>query len=124
MRIKDPELLSMFGKGGINKSYTPAELAKQYDVQKYRKILEDPETDAIERKTAELMIKKFVVKLGCLALAQESMKGFPQGIPAVAKPCMDARGLTEQDVMPNKEIAVLNDQLKKQMEENLPLFAN
>lgn len=117
MRIKDPELLNMFGKGGTNKSYTPAELAKQYDVQKYRKILEDPETDAIERKTAELMIKKYVVKLGCLALAQESMKGFPQGIPAVAKPCMDARGLTEQDILPNKEISVLNDQLKKQMEQ-------
>jgi len=117
MRIKDPELLNMFGKGGANKSYTPAELAKQYDVQKYRKILEDPETDAIERKTAELMIKKYVVKLGCLALAQESMKGFPQGIPAVAKPCMEARGLTEQDILPNKEISVLNDQLKKQMEQ-------
>jgi hypothetical protein len=117
MRIKDPELLNMFGKGGTNKSYTPAELAKQYDVQKYRKILEDPETDAIERKTAELMIKKYVVKLGCLALAQESMKGFPQGIPAVAKPCMEARGLTEQDILPNKEISVLNDQLKKQMEQ-------
>lgn len=117
MRIKDPELLNMFGKGDTNKSYTPAELAKQYDVQKYRKILEDPETDAIERKTAELMIKKYVIKLGCLALAQESMKGFPQGIPAVAKPCMDARGLTEQDILPNKEISVLNDQLKKQMEQ-------
>lgn len=117
MRIKDPEVLTMFGKGGTNKSYTPADLAKQYDVQKYRKILEDPNTDAIERKTAELMIKKFVVKLGCLALAQESMKGFPQGIPAVAKPCMEAKGITEEDIMPNKEIAVLNDQLKKQMED-------
>ena len=117
MRIKDPEILTMFGKGGVNKSYTPAELAKQYDVQKYRKILEDPDTDAIERKTAELMIKKFVVKLGCLALAQESMKGFPQGIPAVAKPCMEARGLTEDDVMPNKEIKGLNDQLKTQMKQ-------
>ena len=117
MRIKDPQLLTMFGKGGTNKSYTPAELAKQYDVQKYRKILEDPETDAIERKTAELMIKKYVVKLGCLALAQESMKGFPQGIPAVAKPCMEARGLTEEDILPSKEVSVLNDQLKKQMQQ-------
>ena len=117
MRIKDPQLLTMFGKGGTNKSYTPAELAKQYDVQKYRKILEDSETDAIERKTAELMIKKYVVKLGCLALAQESMKGFPQGIPAVAKPCMEARGLTEEDILPSKEVSVLNDQLKKQMQQ-------
>jgi hypothetical protein len=116
MKIKDPELLAMFGKSA-GKSYTPAELAKQYDIQKYRKILEDPETDAIDRKTAELMIKKYVIKLGCLALAQESKKGFPQGIPAVAKPCMEARGLSEEDVLPNKEISVLNDQLKKQMEE-------
>ena len=116
MKIKDPELLAMFGKPA-GKSYTPAELAKQYDIQKYRKILEDPETDKIDRKTAELMIKKYVVKLGCLALAQESKKGFPQGIPAVAKPCMDARGLTPEDVLPSKEIKVLDDQLKKQREE-------
>lgn len=110
MRIKDPVILNMFGKGGTDKSYTPAELAKQYDIQKYRVILEDPETDMIERKTAELMIKKYVIKLGCLALAQESMKGFPQGIPAVAKPCMDAQGITEEQLIP-KEIATLDKQL-------------
>jgi hypothetical protein len=118
MRIKDPEILAMFGKSATSgKSFTPAELAKQYDIQKYRKILEDPETDAIDRKSAELMIKKYVVKLGCLALKQESMKGYPQGIPAVAKPCMEAKGLTEQDILPAKELSVLNDQLKKQMEQ-------
>jgi hypothetical protein len=115
MMIKDPEVLAMFGKAGNKKGYTPAELAKQYDVQKYRKILEDPDTNAIERKTAELMIKKFVIKLGCLALVQESMKGFPQGIPAVAKPCMEAKGLSEQDVLPNQELNSLNEQLKSQM---------
>jgi hypothetical protein len=117
MLIKDPNVLSMFGKTGKGKSFTPAELAKQYDIQKYRKILEDPDTDAIERKSAELMMKKYVIKLGCLALAQESMKGFPQGIPAVAKPCMEARGLTEEQILPSKEISVLNDQLKKQMKQ-------
>jgi len=117
MTIKDPNVLAMFGKTGKGKSFTPAELAKQYDIQKYRKILEDPDTDAIERKSAELMMKKYVIKLGCLALAQESMKGFPQGIPAVAKPCMDARGLTEEQILPSKEISVLNDQLKKQMKQ-------
>jgi len=117
MMIKDPNVLAMFGKTGKGKSFTPAELAKQYDIQKYRKILEDPDTDAIERKSAELMMKKYVIKLGCLALAQESMKGFPQGIPAVAKPCMDARGLTEEQILPSKEISVLNDQLKKQMKQ-------
>ena len=116
MLIKDPKILAMFGKGGTNKSYTPAEIAKQYDIQKYRKILEDPDTDAIERKTAELMIKKYVIKLGCLALQQESQKGFPQGIPAVAKPCMEARGLTEEDILPDTSIKGLNEQLKQDIE--------
>ena len=86
MKIKDPEILEMFGKAGSKQAYTPASLAKQYDIQKYRKILEDPESDHLDRKTAELMLKNFVIKLGCLALAQEAKKGFPQGIPAVAKP--------------------------------------
>ena len=112
MKIKDPEVLEMFGKIGTNKAYTPATLAKQYDIQKYRKILEDPESDKLDRKTAELMIKKFVIKLGCLALAQEAKKGFPQGIPAVAKPCMDAKGISSEDIAPKQEIKALTDQIK------------
>ena len=113
MRIKDCEILQMFGKACGKKSYTPAELAKQYDINKYRVILEDPNSDAIDRKTAEIMIKKYVIKLGCLALKQESMKGFPQGIPAVAIPCMEMKGITEEQILPNQELTVLNDQLDK-----------
>jgi hypothetical protein len=112
MRIKDPEILEMFGKAGTSKAYTPAELAKQYDIQKYRKILEDPNSDKLDRTTAELMIKKFVVKLGCLALAQEAKKGFPQGIPAVARPCMQAKGITDEQVLPKQEIKQLTEQLE------------
>ncbi len=117
MKIKDPEILDMFGKVGTNKAYTPAQLAKQYDIQKYRKILEDPESDHLDRKTAELMIKKYVIKLGCLALAQEAKKGFPQGIPVVAKPCMDAKGITAEQVIPPKELLALKDQISAQYEE-------
>ena len=117
MRIKDCEILTMFGKPCGKQSYTPAELAKQYDIQKYRVLLEDPDSNAIERKTAELMIKNYVVKLGCLALKQESMKGFPQGIPAVARPCMEAKGITEEQILPSKELEVLKDQLEKQKEQ-------
>jgi hypothetical protein len=117
MRIKDCEILKMFGKPCGKNSYTPAELAKQYDIQKYRLILEDPDSNAVERKTAELMIKNYVVKLGCLALKQESMKGFPQGIPVVARPCMEAKGITDEDVLPSKELEVLKDQLQKQKEQ-------
>ena len=83
MKIKNPDILKMFGKGGT-KSYKPAELAKQYDIDKYTAILKDPNSDVIDKKTAEIMIRNYNMKLGALALAQESKKGFPQGIPGVA----------------------------------------
>jgi hypothetical protein len=35
-----------------------------------------------------------------LALAQESKKGFPQGIPVVAKPYMEANKISEEDILP------------------------
>ena len=96
MRIKDKELLKFFGKknGG---SYTPAELAKQYDINKYRAILADPNTDKMQRKTAELMIANYNEKLAKLALAQESMKGFPDGIPFISVPYVESMGINPAD---------------------------
>ena len=118
MKLKDPNIVALFGKP-TGKGYTPAELAKQYDIEKYRKILQDPESDAIDKKTAELMIKNFTIKLGALALAQEAKKGFPQGIPAVARPYMDAHGLSDEDILPT-EITNTIQQLEQseQQEEN------
>ena len=104
MKIKDPALLAKFGKAVKGKTaYTPAQLSKQYDIQKYREILQDPNSDAIDRKTAEIMIRNYNMKLGALALAQEAKKGFPQGVPAVAKPFMEANGLSEEDFVPPQE---------------------
>lgn len=104
MRIKDPELLAKFGKAvKKGQSFTPAELSKQYDINKYRQILQDPNSDKLDKKTAEIMIRNYNMKLGALALAQESKKGFPQGIPAVAKPFMEANGLSEEDFIPKEE---------------------
>ena len=102
MIIKDPSILKMFGVKN-NKSYTPAELSKKYDVNKYRALLQDPNSDKIARKTAEMMIKNYTIKLGALALAQESKKGFPQGIPVIAKPYMEAMGISEEDLIPKEE---------------------
>ena len=101
MKISSCPILKMFNKPCGKKSYTPAELAKPYDINKYRVLLEDPDTDEMTRNTAELMIKKYVIKLGALALAQEAKKGFPQGIPKVAKPYMDSVGLSDKDILPN-----------------------
>jgi len=100
MMVKDPQILKMFGKAPRKGGYTPADLSKSYDMNKYRKILQDKNSDAIDKRTAEMMIKNYVIKLGALALAQESQKGFPQGIPALAQPYMDANGIKEEDLIP------------------------
>jgi hypothetical protein len=101
MRIKDPSILAKFGK--TTGSYTPADLAKQYDINKYRKILQDLNSDAIDKKTAELMIRNYTMKLGGLALAQESKKGFPQGIPLLSQPFLKANGISEEQILPKYE---------------------
>jgi len=110
MQISDPEVLKMFGKSGKKRkgsrkkpSYTPAELAKQYDINNYRALLQDPDADKISKRTAEIMIENYNMKLGALALVQESTKGFPQGIPKVAKPYMEESGISEQDLMPQQQ---------------------
>jgi hypothetical protein len=115
MKIKDPDMLAKFGKsspkGKNSKGYTPADLAKQYDINKYRKILQDPDSDSVEKKTAEIMIKNYNMKLGALALAQESNKGFPQGIPEVSKPFMEANGISEEQIMPKKQEQAAPEQM-------------
>jgi hypothetical protein len=102
LRIKDPELLKQFGKGGNKKKkgYTPAELSKTYDINKFRKVLADPNSDKLSIETAEKMIKNYMDKLGALALVQESMKGFENGIPAVAQPYLQKIGVSSEDILP------------------------
>jgi hypothetical protein len=100
MKIRDKEILKMFGK--TSGSYTPATLAKQYDINKYRAILQDKSSDKKDIATAEAMIKNYNNKLGALALAQESKKGFPQGIPSAARPYMDEMGLRDEDILPEE----------------------
>ena len=115
MKVKDPKLLKRFGKNE-KKSLTPAKIAKQYDINKYRKILEDPDSDDLSRKTAELMIKNYNLKLAELALVQESMKGMPQGLPAVAQPAAKMFNIEEADVV-NPQLKAVNQQLTKKVEE-------
>ena len=99
MKIKDCEIIKMFNKS-CKKSYTPAELASSININHYRKLLQDPDTDGMTRKTAEIMIRNYNMKLGALALAQESLKGFPQGIPEVSIPYMKAMGIKPEDILP------------------------
>jgi len=108
MKISDPKVLDMFGVKPKKGGYTPAELSKKYDINNYRKILQDPNSDKIARTTAEIMIKNYVMKLGALALAQESKKAFPQGIPLIARPYMEAMGIRDEDLIP--ELAMQQEQ--------------
>ena len=120
MNIKDPALLNMFGKTGNKKgkkSYTPAELAKQYDIEKYRKILQDPNSDKIDRKTAELMIKNYQTKLAALALVQEAEKGFPQGIAKASQPFLDENQYSE-DTFLSPEIKQFSQQIDSKIAES------
>ena len=118
MKISDPKILAMFGKKSKKGGYTPAELAKPYDIGKYKSILMDPESSQEERNTSIMMIKNFIIKLGALAIAQESKKGFPQGIPAMAKPYMEANGLTEEDLLPKEEDVA---QEEAPMQQDMPM---
>lgn len=93
LKVKGDFMLGEFGKGKTKKGYTPAKLAKQYDINDFRRILQDPESDDLQRRTAEMMITNYNMKLGKLALVQESKKGFPQGIPQVAIPFITNSGI-------------------------------
>ena len=92
MKISDPAALNVFGKSG-KKAYTPAELSKQYDLNKYREILANPFSDKMQIETAEMMIQNYNLKLGALALAQESTKGFDGGIPAISMGYLQELGI-------------------------------
>ena len=98
MKIKDPIILAQFGMVPKKAGYTPAEIAKKYDINTFRKILADPNSEDIERKTAEAMIANYNMKLAKLALVQESTKGFPQGIPAVAMPYVIANDIKPEEL--------------------------
>lgn len=109
MKIKDPNILAQFGMKPKRGGYTPAEIAKKYDINKFRKVLADPNTDDLQRKTAEMMIANYNEKLAKLALAQESVKGFPQGIPVIAMPYIENMEMNPATFLP--------DQAQEQSEE-------
>jgi hypothetical protein len=89
MKIGGP-ILESFGKHKDTKDkFTPADLSSKYDINEYRKILADPDSDKLQRATAELMIANYNLKLGKLGLVQESKKGFPDGIPAISMPYIE-----------------------------------
>lgn len=88
MIIKDPEIHAVFGMKPNKKGYTPAEIAKKYNINDYIAIIKDPAKDKYAKETAQIMLDSNLKKLGMLSLVQESMKGFPDGVPAIAESVM------------------------------------
>lgn len=118
MRIKDKAILKEFGMPEKKGGFTPAQIAERYDINKFREVLADPTSDKLSRETAEKMIASYNMKLAKLALIQESMKGFPDGIPMAAMPYLAMNGIKPQDVLPLKEAAPQGMQQAMQEEEN------
>jgi len=103
MKIKDPEILKQFNMSSSKKGYTPAEIAKKYDISKWHGILANPDAEKLNKETAERMIANSNLKLGKLALVQESMKSFPTGIPKVAFPYMESMGIDPSQFLPKPQ---------------------
>ena len=115
MKIDDPEVLKMFGKSGKSKkNYTPAELSTSYDLNKYKEILANPSSSKRDRETAEQMIKNYNLKLGALALVQESIKGFDNGIPNIAMPYLQSVGIDPAQLV-NPQMAPTPEQIQTAM---------
>jgi len=114
MKIFDKDILAEFGmsvpKKGKTKGFTPAEISKKYDINKYKQILLNPDSDKTERETAETMIQNYNLKLGKLALVQESSKGFPQSIPLIAMPYLESIGADPSMFGPQGEGPLPSDQ--------------
>jgi hypothetical protein len=99
MVIKDPQILAQFGE---TKAKTPANIAEKYDMNQYRKVLSDKDTDDLQKQTAEKMIENYTMLLGKLALVQESIKGFPQGIPMISQPYMIMNNIKSEEILPKQ----------------------
>lgn len=88
LKIKDPEILKYFNMGTSKAGYTPAQIAKKYQINEYVNTLKDDETDEVSKRTAHEMLKKNTQKLAELSLVQESSKGMPNGVPSFAENVM------------------------------------
>lgn len=116
LKVKDKKVLEMFNITD-GKSRTFADIAKQYDVNKYKRILLDDESTKMERETAEAMMAKCYEKLGKLALIQESMKGFEDGLPDVSKAYLANSSVNILDVFKNKNFEQMPAQMPRQEEQ-------
>jgi hypothetical protein len=93
MKIKNPYILQSFGLDPFT-AKTPAQISNKYDFSDSVRGLFDPMSDKLQQKTYEMNIRNSINKLGKLALVQEGIKGFPQGIPKISEPYLINTGMS------------------------------
>ena len=92
LSVEDLKELGIVSK----KKMTPAKASKNFQLNKYIEILENPESDKIAIQTAEDMINKNKIKLSHIAFLQEKIKQFADGVPLAAYPYMIENGINPQ----------------------------
>lgn len=107
LKKEDFELFEL-KEPGKRKEDTPAEvLKKNVDLKHYNRlvnILDDPYKDDLAKKSAVLMLEKYIQSLGNLAYIQEEKKGFPDGVPTFAMGTAPVYDSTVKDeIMENKQ---------------------
>ena len=118
MKITDKDILELFSMHDKKSGYTPAEISKKFDMNKYIAILNNKLATPLEKETAKLMIKKNNESLGKLAVVQESMKGFNEGIPAVAQTFMGKYNITPEELISGNLLGFQRGILEYQKKQN------
>ena len=115
MKLNKGELKEM----GIDseKKITPAKVSKNYNLNKFIEVLDNPHSDKISVDTAEYMLDKNKNKLSQLAFIQEAKKGFEEGVPLAAHPYLKAQGINPGEyAMKMKEVNMQEEQARQGLE--------
>lgn len=100
LTIKDKEVIEkLFGLPFRKQGYTPGEISRKFDINKYVQILKSDDADELTKRTAAEMLRANKEKLGILAFIQESMKGFPDGIPTIAEEVLSKMGVNLEQLI-------------------------
>lgn len=98
LKERNMKIHEMLGKAAKKSGYTYAELSKPYMLNDDIKMLLDPNSDDLTRKTAQMNIQNKIDKLGLISILQESSKGFTDDegnvdFPSVGEPYAEKLGL-------------------------------
>lgn len=97
-------------EGGKKSTDTPADVLKRnVDIKHYNNlvnIMNDPHKDDLAKKSAALMLEKYIGTLGNIAYIQEKKKDFPTGLPSFSRGTAPVYDPTvKEDIESNKQYA-------------------